>query len=73
MFYDLQIWLLFMRRLRLNIVYRRGLRVRLINKVYEIGILIECFFLQVGHQIIVSYAECMNVPLFRRRIRGSSR
>ncbi|KAJ4887491.1 endoribonuclease [Raphanus sativus] len=26
----------------------------------------------VGHQIIVSYAECMNVPLFRR-IRGSSR
>ena len=29
--------------------------------------------LQVGHQIIVSYAECMNVPLFRRRIRGSSR
>ncbi|KAL0717698.1 hypothetical protein Bca4012_067020 [Brassica carinata] len=27
----------------------------------------------VGHQIIVSYAECMNVPLFRRRIRGSSR
>ncbi|CAF2103262.1 BnaA05g32960D [Brassica napus] len=26
----------------------------------------------VGHQIIVSYAECMNVPLFRRRIRGSS-
>ena len=29
--------------------------------------------LQVGHQIIVSYAECMNLPLFRRRIRGSSR
>ncbi|CAL9219550.1 unnamed protein product [Arabidopsis halleri] len=27
----------------------------------------------VGHQIIVGYAECMNVPLFRRRIRGSSR
>ncbi|KAL1211604.1 hypothetical protein V5N11_023609 [Cardamine amara subsp. amara] len=27
----------------------------------------------VGHQIIVSYAECMNVPLFRRRIQGSSR
>uniref|UniRef100_A0A0D3B9M1 Diphthine--ammonia ligase n=1 Tax=Brassica oleracea var. oleracea TaxID=109376 RepID=A0A0D3B9M1_BRAOL len=27
----------------------------------------------VGHQIIVSYAECMNLPLFRRRIRGSSR
>lgn len=27
----------------------------------------------VGHQIIVSYAECMGLPLFRRRIRGSSR
>ncbi|AAF63779.1 unknown protein [Arabidopsis thaliana] len=27
----------------------------------------------VGHQILVGYAECMNVPLFRRRIRGSSR
>ncbi|XP_010485824.1 PREDICTED: diphthine--ammonia ligase-like [Camelina sativa] len=27
----------------------------------------------VGHQIIGGYAECMNVPLFRRRIRGSSR
>ncbi|XP_013627835.1 PREDICTED: diphthine--ammonia ligase-like [Brassica oleracea var. oleracea] len=27
----------------------------------------------VGHQIIVTYAECMNVPLFRRRIIGSSR
>ncbi|EOA29968.1 hypothetical protein CARUB_v10013071mg [Capsella rubella] len=27
----------------------------------------------VGHQIIVGYAECMNLPLFRRRIRGSSR
>ncbi|KAG2295172.1 hypothetical protein Bca52824_041841 [Brassica carinata] len=26
----------------------------------------------VGHQIIVTYAECMNVPLFRRRIIGSS-
>ncbi|KAK9291859.1 hypothetical protein L1049_019809 [Liquidambar formosana] len=28
---------------------------------------------QVGHQIIVRYAECMGVPLFRRRIRGSTR
>ncbi|KAJ4837444.1 hypothetical protein Tsubulata_023173 [Turnera subulata] len=27
----------------------------------------------VGHQIIGSYAECMGVPLFRRRIRGSTR
>ncbi|KAK9986806.1 hypothetical protein SO802_031757 [Lithocarpus litseifolius] len=27
----------------------------------------------VGHQIIVSYAECMGLPLFRRRIKGSSR
>ncbi|XP_020211998.1 diphthine--ammonia ligase isoform X2 [Cajanus cajan] len=27
----------------------------------------------VGHQIIVSYAECMGLPLFRRRIQGSSR
>lgn len=27
----------------------------------------------VGHQIIVSYAECMGLPLFRRRIEGSSR
>ncbi|OAY80240.1 Diphthine--ammonia ligase [Ananas comosus] len=27
----------------------------------------------VGHQIIVSYAECMGLPLFRRRIRGTSR
>lgn len=27
----------------------------------------------VGHQIVVSYAECMGVPLFRRRIQGSSR
>ncbi|KAI4364543.1 hypothetical protein MLD38_020619 [Melastoma candidum] len=27
----------------------------------------------VGHQIIVSYAECMGLPLFRRRIRGSTR
>lgn len=28
---------------------------------------------QAGHQIIVSYAECMGLPLFRRRIRGSTR
>ncbi|XP_011036318.1 PREDICTED: diphthine--ammonia ligase-like isoform X1 [Populus euphratica] len=27
----------------------------------------------VGHQIIVSYAECMGLPLFRRRIQGSTR
>lgn len=27
----------------------------------------------VGHQIIVSYAECMGLPLFRRRIHGSTR
>ncbi|KAJ3691497.1 hypothetical protein LUZ61_020661 [Rhynchospora tenuis] len=26
-----------------------------------------------GHQIIVSYAECMGLPLFRRRIHGSTR
>ncbi|KAJ6837751.1 diphthine--ammonia ligase isoform X1 [Iris pallida] len=27
----------------------------------------------VGHQIVVSYAECVGLPLFRRRIRGSTR
>nr|GMD59006.1 diphthine--ammonia ligase isoform X1 [Ipomoea batatas] len=27
----------------------------------------------VGHQIVVSYATCMGVPLFRRRIKGSTR
>ncbi|CAI0385191.1 unnamed protein product [Linum tenue] len=27
----------------------------------------------VGHQIIVSYAECMGVPLFRRQIKGTTR
>lgn len=27
----------------------------------------------VGHQIVVSYAECMGLPLFRRRIKGSTR
>ncbi|KAL5770554.1 hypothetical protein ACOSP7_014708 [Xanthoceras sorbifolium] len=27
----------------------------------------------VGHQIVVSYAECMGLPLFRRRIQGSTR
>ncbi|XP_052211027.1 diphthine--ammonia ligase [Diospyros lotus] len=27
----------------------------------------------VGHQIVVSYAKCMGVPLFRRRIQGSTR
>ncbi|PKA58709.1 hypothetical protein AXF42_Ash000802 [Apostasia shenzhenica] len=35
-----------------------------------------CFFLgfkSVGHQIVVSYAECMGLPLFRRRIQGSMR
>ncbi|KAM7269393.1 hypothetical protein ACFE04_024890 [Oxalis oulophora] len=27
----------------------------------------------VGHQIVVSFAECMGLPLFRRPIKGSSR
>ncbi|XP_031483479.1 diphthine--ammonia ligase [Nymphaea colorata] len=27
----------------------------------------------VGHQIVVSYATCMGIPLFRRRIKGSTR
>lgn len=27
----------------------------------------------VGHQIVVSYAQCMGIPLFRRRIQGSTR
>lgn len=27
----------------------------------------------VGHQMVVSYAKCMGVPLFRRRIQGSTR
>ncbi|KAK7290666.1 hypothetical protein RIF29_05246 [Crotalaria pallida] len=27
----------------------------------------------VGHQIVVGYAECMGLPLFRRRIQGSTR
>lgn len=27
----------------------------------------------IGHQIVVSYAECGGLPLFRRRIRGSTR
>ncbi|KAL1352374.1 hypothetical protein HN51_016364 [Arachis hypogaea] len=27
----------------------------------------------VGHQVIVSYAECMGLPLFRRKIRGEAR
>ncbi|XAR60041.1 Diphthine--ammonia ligase [Bertholletia excelsa] len=27
----------------------------------------------VGHQIVVSYAKCIGVPLFRRRIQGSTR
>ncbi|KAK8937127.1 hypothetical protein KSP39_PZI012557 [Platanthera zijinensis] len=26
----------------------------------------------VGHQIVIGYAECMGLPLFRRRIHGSS-
>ncbi|CAA7403953.1 unnamed protein product [Spirodela intermedia] len=30
-------------------------------------------FQTVGHQIVISYAECMGLPLFRRRIKGSSR
>ncbi|WMV23410.1 hypothetical protein MTR67_016795 [Solanum verrucosum] len=29
--------------------------------------------MQVGHQIVVSYAKCMGLPLFRRRIQGSTR
>ncbi|XP_020960420.1 diphthine--ammonia ligase-like [Arachis ipaensis] len=27
----------------------------------------------VGHEVIVSYAECMGLPLFRRKIRGEAR
>lgn len=27
----------------------------------------------VGHQIVVSYAKCMGLPLFRRRLQGSTR
>ncbi|KAI3995721.1 hypothetical protein MKX01_020794 [Papaver californicum] len=27
----------------------------------------------VGHQIVIAYAKCTGLPLFRRRIRGSSR
>lgn len=27
----------------------------------------------VGHQIVVCYAKCMGLPLFRRRISGSTR
>ncbi|XP_054819540.1 diphthine--ammonia ligase isoform X1 [Prosopis cineraria] len=27
----------------------------------------------VGHQIVISYAECMGLPLFRRQIKGSTR
>lgn len=27
----------------------------------------------VGHQIVVSYAKCMGLPLFRRRLHGSTR
>ncbi|KAI0530621.1 hypothetical protein KFK09_000166 [Dendrobium nobile] len=27
----------------------------------------------VGHQIVIGYAECMGLPLFRRRIQGSTR
>lgn len=27
----------------------------------------------VGHQIVVSYAQCMGIPLFRRRIQGTTR
>ncbi|GAB2228849.1 hypothetical protein Droror1_Dr00022980 [Drosera rotundifolia] len=27
----------------------------------------------VGHQIVVSYAKCMGLPLYRRRLQGSSR
>lgn len=27
----------------------------------------------VGHQIVIAYAKCMGIPLFRRRIQGSTR
>ncbi|XP_076892399.1 uncharacterized protein LOC143544130 [Bidens hawaiensis] len=27
----------------------------------------------VGHQIVVSYANCMGLPLFRRKIQGYTR
>lgn len=27
----------------------------------------------VGHQAVAAYAECMQLPLYRRRIRGSSK
>eukprot|EP00850_Spirogloea_muscicola_P010768 SM000064S19790 [mRNA] locus=s64:544358:549310:+ [translate_table: standard] len=27
----------------------------------------------VGHQLVAAYAECMGLPLFRRRLRGSAR
>ncbi|MCO5605345.1 hypothetical protein L7F22_059528 [Adiantum nelumboides] len=27
----------------------------------------------VGHQVVVAYAQCMGLPLYRRRIQGSSR
>lgn len=27
----------------------------------------------VGHQVIAAYAECLGLPLFRRRITGSSK
>jgi hypothetical protein len=30
-------------------------------------------FGQVGHQIICAIAQCMGLPLFRRRIAGTSR
>lgn len=29
-------------------------------------------WLQVGHQVIAAYAECMGLPLYRRRITGRS-
>ncbi|CAI7847425.1 unnamed protein product, partial [Closterium sp. NIES-53] len=29
-------------------------------------------FQTVGHQVIAAYATCMGLPLFRRRIKGSS-
>ena len=27
---------------------------------------------QVGHQLVEAYSSCVGVPLFRRRLRGSS-
>ncbi|CAM8922503.1 unnamed protein product [Rhodiola kirilowii] len=39
----------------------------------EVDELDSYMYQTAGHQIIVKYAECMGVPLFRRRIRGTTR